>query len=305
MPTTEPALTLCFLFAYFEHNGEDGLRLAWSDDALKWHPLNDGKSVLAPTIGEAKIMRDPCLIYGPDETFHLVWTTGWTGQTIGYASSRDLKNWSVQKELPVMAHEPETKNCWAPEVIWDNAAEHYLIFWSSTIPNRFPETEDSNVRPNSDFNWKRNHRIYSTTTKDWENFTPTRLHYDGGFNVIDANLAQNDDEWLMFVKNESYNPKIEKNIRLVHAQTPDGQFSEASPAISGNYWAEGPAAIKVGDEWWVYFDKHQENKYGLVCSSDLENWVDRSDEVSFPDNARHGTVLQAPRAILKPFLQDK
>lgn len=38
-------------------------------------------------------MRDPCLAEGPDGTFHLVWSSGWTaekGKIIGYAHSKNL-----------------------------------------------------------------------------------------------------------------------------------------------------------------------------------------------------------------------
>jgi len=293
--TTELPET-CFLFAYFEDKGQDGLHLTWSRDGLNWELLGGGESYLPPLVGEAKVMRDPYLLHGPDGVFRLFWTTGWTGRTIGYAWSEDLIAWSEQQALPVMAHEPDAQNCWAPEAIWDEEKGRYLIFWSTTILGRFPETELSNKRPTH------NHRIYSTTTPDFVSFTPTRLHYDGGFNVIDATLARADDGWLMFVKNETVQPEVEKNIRLIRARTPDGPFSEASPPITGDYWAEGPSAIKVGDEWRVYFDKHREGKYGLVCSRDLETWEDRSDAIRFPDEARHGSVLAVPRGTLERLL---
>ena len=63
-----------YLFSYFINNGEDGLHLAWSADGLKWEALNEGKSLLKPEVGNSKIMRDPCVITGPDGTFHMVWT---------------------------------------------------------------------------------------------------------------------------------------------------------------------------------------------------------------------------------------
>ena len=44
-------------------------------------------------------------------------------------------------------HEPEAQNCWAPEIVWDDAKQHYLIFWSTTILGRFPGTAMSNKRP--------------------------------------------------------------------------------------------------------------------------------------------------------------
>lgn len=285
-----------YLFAYFYTTGESGLHLAWSRDGLSFEVLNEGKSTLKPEVGESKLIRDPGLLLGPDGVFRLVWTTSWAGKTIGYASSKDLIHWSPQRAIPVMEAEEKAQNCWAPEVIWDQNRREYLIFWSTTILGRYPETENSNRRPD------RNHRIYAITTKDFETFSPARLLYDGGFNVIDAMMAQNGPEWLLFVKNETFAPKTEKNIRLIRAQTPQGPFSTVSAPITGAYWAEGPAALKVGDTWWVYFDKHMENKYGLVQSKDLEHWADASEQLSMPKDARHGSVLRVPGAVVEKLL---
>ena len=293
----------CYLFAFFYHDREgEGFRLAWSPDGYKFEILNGGQSYLRPTAGEAKIMRDPCIYRGPEGTFHLVWTTGWTGKTIGYASSKDLLNWSEQKAIPVMAHEPEAQNCWAPEIIWDDAKQDYLIFWSTTILGRFPETAMSNRKP------ERNHRIYATTTRDFATFTPTRLLYDGGFNVIDANMIPAGDAtqgWLMFVKDETFAPVTQKNIRMLRAPSPEGPWGPASPKLTGNYWAEGPTAIKVGAEYRVYFDKHMLNAIGMVRSRDLKNWEDVSDRVSLPKDARHGCILAVPREIVERLLEAK
>src|SRR3954464_5837127 len=79
----EPATA--YLFTYFTKNGEDGLHLAWSADGYTWEKLNDAKSYLAPTGGRSKLMRDPCVARGPDGTYHMVWTAGWTENDIGYA----------------------------------------------------------------------------------------------------------------------------------------------------------------------------------------------------------------------------
>jgi len=288
----------CYLFAYFYHDQEgEGLRLAWSPDGYNFEAIHNGASFLKPMVGESQIMRDPTIARGPDGTFHLVWTTSWDGKTIGHASSKDLIHWSAQQAIPVMAHEPEAQNSWAPEILWDEAKQHFLIYWSSTILGKFRETENTNRRP------QRNHRIYSTTTKDFATFTPTRLHYDGGYNVIDAMIARNGpDDWLMFVKNEQLTPQTEKNIRLVRGRSPDGPWGEPSPRITGDYWAEGPSAIKVGDEWRVYFDKHMVNAIGLVVSRDLETWMEVSDRATFPRDARHPCVIAVPRDVVANLL---
>ncbi|MBP3573261.1 MAG: hypothetical protein J6J71_01485 [Prevotella sp.] len=37
---------------------------------------------------------------------------------------------------------------------------------------------------------------------------------------------------------------------------------EVSAPITGNYWAEGPAALQVGEYVYVYFDKYTQRKSG-------------------------------------------
>ena len=91
-----------YLFSYFIGNGEDGLHLAYSTDGLKWMAMNNGDSYLKPQLGKDKLMRDPSIVQDDNGIFHMVWTTGWWDKGIGYASSNDLMNWSVQKEITVM-----------------------------------------------------------------------------------------------------------------------------------------------------------------------------------------------------------
>lgn len=99
------------LFSYFRGNGEDGLHLALSRDGLSWTARNGDQSFLKPEVGVSKLMRDPCIIRTPDGTFHMVRTSGWTERGIGYARSKDLIDWSEQKYIEVMAHEPDARNC--------------------------------------------------------------------------------------------------------------------------------------------------------------------------------------------------
>jgi hypothetical protein len=278
------------LFSFFRGNGQDGLFLATSDDGLKWTEITPpGKSFLQPQLGD-KLMRDPCIALGPDGTFHMVWTCGWGKPAIiGIAHSRDLKNWSEQTALPVMAHEPETKNAWAPEIFYDDQKEQWLIFWSSTIPGRFPETEDSGDN---------NHRIYYTTTRDFTNYSPTRLFYDGGFNVIDATLLPAKGKYNLIVKDETLRP-VKKHLRIALSENAEGPFSNAGPAITRD-WVEGPSAIRIGDVFYIYFDRYRTPQYyGAVKSSDLERWEDVSSDVSLPRGARHGTVLRVPEHVVR------
>lgn len=290
----EPNDGSVYLFSYFVGNGEDGLHLLYSPDGMKWEVLGDGKSILAPEVG-GKLMRDPCICRGPDGMFHMVWTTSWRDQGIGYAYSQDLKKWSHQKFIPVMEHEPEAKNCWAPEVFYDKAGGQFLIFWSTTITGKFPETEKT-----ADRGW--DHRMYCTTTKDFEKFSPTRLFYNDGFNVIDGTIVKAGKEYVMFLKDETRFPP-KKNIRIARAESATGPYGKASEPITGDYWAEGPTAIKIGGKWHVYFDKYTLHTYGVVVSEDLINWTDASAQLQMPEGIRHGTVFRAPRRIFEELKQ--
>jgi len=287
-----------YLFSYFKGNGEDGLHLACSYDGLKWTALKNDRSFLEPRVGNDKLMRDPCIISGPDGVYHMVWTVSWREKGIGYASSKDLVNWSAQRYLPVMEHEPDAKNCWAPELFYDGIKKRFLIFWATTIPGRFPETDyQSNEGTAGQGN---NHRIYYVTTKEFGQLSETRIFYDQGFNVIDATLIEAGSKYIMFLKDETNKPLVpQKNIRMAVSDSAQGPYSEASEPVTGDYWAEGPSAIKIENNWHLYFDKYRLDRYGLLVSQDLVHWTDRSKDLEMPEGIRHGTVFKVPEHILR------
>jgi len=290
MPASSPA----YLFSYFKNNGEAGLQLAYSNDGLKWAAIDNGDSFLKPKIG-GKLMRDPSICQDPNGVFHLVWTTGWWDNGIGIAHSNDLINWSEQTFLPVMKHESTAKNCWAPEIFYDPATTTFLICWATTIPGRFPDTE--NLGDN-------NHRMYFVTTKDFKTYSETKLFYDPGFNVIDTFIIKDEqnNRYVLFLKDETKSPVAQKNIRVAFAEKAAGPYGAASEPITGKYWAEGPTAVKIGEQWIVYFDKYTQGKYGAVASSDLKTWEDISDKVQFPRGTRHGTIFQVAPSVLQKLL---
>lgn len=291
-----------YLFSYFINDSKDGLHLAYSYDGLNWTPLNGGRSFLTPTVGKDKLMRDPSICKAPDGTFHMVWTSSWTDRIIGYASSPDLVHWSEQKAIPVMMHEPKAHNCWAPELFYDEASSTYYIFWATTIPGRHKEV------PTSDSEKGLNHRIYYVTTKDFKNFSKTKMFFNPNFSVIDAAIAKEpkSEELIMVVKNENSNPP-EKNLRVTYTKDIAKGFStQVSAPITGNYWAEGPAPLFVGDTLYVYFDKYRDHRYGAVRSLDFgKTWEDISDQVSFPRGVRHGTAFAVDASVVEKLIANR
>ncbi|PTX92655.1 glycoside hydrolase family 43 protein [Opitutus sp. ER46] len=285
-----------YLFTYFIQNGADGLHLATSKDGYTWEKLNRGRSYLTPTVGISKLMRDPSVARGPDGTYHMVWTAGWTENDIGYASTRDFITWTEQKSIAVMAHEPTVRNTWAPEIVWDDQRQHFLIFWASTIPGKFSETANTSE---SGYN----HRLYCTTTKDFQTFTPTRLFYDPGFSVIDATFLRTRAGLQLIVKDETVNPP-RKHLQLAAAPSFEGPFGQLSaPFTPPGVWVEGPTAVQVGEDYVVYYDAYKDRHYGALRSRDLRTWEDVTARMHFPDEGtpqrmRHGTVIEVPAELV-------
>jgi hypothetical protein len=290
-----PALVAgdAYLFTSFRGNGETGVYLALSSDGKKWTTLNDDKPWVAPEHA-GMLMRDPWLGRGPDGTWHMLWTWGWTreqagGLKIGYASSKDLVTWTAQREIPLLQSEPSARNVWAPEAVWDAAKGQWVIFWATTIPGRFPDTEGA-----GDNGY--NHRFYATTTKDWQTFTPSTLLFDPGFNCIDATMVQDSQRWVMIFKDERKTP-LKKNLRLAFAESPEGPWSGISEPFT-DAWNEGPTAVRMGNEWWIYFDHYLDPQhYGAVRTRDWKSFEDMTGEISFPKGQRHGTVVSVPGGV--------
>jgi hypothetical protein len=313
-----------YLFTSFRKNGETGVFFALSPDGRKWTALNGNRPWLRPEHA-GMLMRDPYLGRGPDGVWHLLWTWGWTraesggGLQIGHASSRDLIDWSPQRAIPVLADEPTARNAWAPEAIWDPAARQWIVFWSTTIPGRFPNTDST-----GDDGY--NHRLYAVTTRDWNTFTPARLWFDAGFNSIDATVVQDGRRWIMIFKDERKNP-LQKRLRLAFADSAAGPWRDISEPFTES-WVEGPSAIGIGKEparrggvliesqknrtlprrvaggltgeWWIYVDHYAKPQhYGAVRTRDWKNFEDVSSQVSFPEDHRHGTVVRIPESLAR------
>lgn len=271
-----------FIFSFFKNNGKDGLHLAYSNDGYNWIALKNDASFLTPVLSKDSIMRDPCIVRGADNLFHMVWTVSWNQRGIGYANSRDLVHWSEQKYIPVMHHEDSARNCWAPEITYDKKKKRYIIYWATTIAGKY--------RMDTLIENGYNHRMYYVVTKDFRTFGKTRMLYDKGFNVIDATIVPDGNRYVMFLKDETRIPP-QKNIKIATSKKLSGGYSDASPPITGNYWAEGPTVLRINNEWIVYFDKYRDHKYGAIRSVDLVNWTDISDRISLPPGIRHGSIF--------------
>lgn len=282
-------LTSCskqaYLFTSFREPANEGLRLLYSEDGYQWTDF--GKTFLAPQVG-SKVMRDPSLIQDKKGVFHLVWTSGWKDDKgFGYASSKDLMHWSEQKFIPVMQHEDSVVNVWAPEWFYDKERDEYFIIWASTIPYRFPKGVEEE---------KNNHRLYYTTTKDFQSFSLAKLFFDPGFSSIDAVLVRRGKgDYVQVVKD---NTRPNRNIKVTFAPTAVGPYMAVSQPFTENF-TEGPSVVKLKDHWLIYFDSYRKKTYDAVKTEDFKTFTDVSNEIKIPEGHKHGTIVPVKKKVIK------
>ncbi|MDR3118217.1 MAG: glycoside hydrolase family 43 protein [Mediterranea sp.] len=279
-----------YVFTSFHEPADEGLRFLYSKDGIRWDSIPG--VWLKPGAGKQKLMRDPSMVRTPDGVFHLVWTSSWNGDLgFGYANTKDLVHWSEQQFIPVMRDEPTTVNTWAPEIFYDDRKEVFIVVWASCIPGRFEKgvEEDNN-----------NHRLYYITTKDFKTVSGTQLFYDPGFSVIDAVIVERgkDDYVLVFKDNTRPN----RNLKVAFASSPVGPYSPASEPFTGTF-VEGPAVVKLGDAYWIYFDAYREKTYGAAKTTDFITFTDETQNITVPKLHKHGTVFKAPASLIERLLE--
>ena len=282
-----------WLFVGFKGNGEDGVYYALSPDGYNWTIANQDRPVFQQT-SPTELMRDPFLQRGPDGTFHMVWTWSWRSPTvIGHSTSTDLLHWTPHEQLNILANEPSALNAWAPALYYEPDHQRWLIFWSSTIPGRFPgdDSGDSGL----------NHRILYTTTPDFKTLAPSKVFFDPGYSVIDATLIQTGSNYHLIFKDERKTP-LKKVLQIAQAPTMEGPWTNITPPIS-DHWSEGAAIIPVAATanssagYLAYYDHyHDPQRYGALFSTDLKTWTDATSRITFPRGLRHGSFLRITQA---------
>ena len=335
-PATDPDYfgdEVGYVFSSFTNDGQDGLHLIASLDGFEWSAVDDYASVYRQG---SPLMRDPSVVYGPDGMFHMVWTTGWEEQNIGIAHSANLVDWeeetlyiwadyagpgseqsdgtqwpasSLTTPVPPNAY---VYNSWAPEIFFDPGTGEYVIFWSSSIESAdvFPQTWNAR----SDHS---NHRIYFTTTRDFETYTPRRFFFAPPDRVvIDAFVVKlGTNDYRMLIKDEATSGY--GNLHLCSSTQPLTSWSE----IPEDFWspmseqpfagqgtppdfirAEGPGAIEIDGTWYLYADYWSNDQTRVWSTSHFET-IDVTDALHFPFHLRHGTLFKSPRSVVEALLQ--
>ena len=286
-----------FLYVYHLGDGATGLHMARSEDGFKWQVLNGGKGFIKPGIGDY-VMLDPHICQSPDGIFHLVWSTGKTRKDLGYAYSKNLVDWSAQRLIPVMENDSLVICARSPEIYYDSDGKRFMIYWASTVPGKYKDTDKQNDSLPSGF--KFNNRIYKKYSSDLRTWGPTEIFFEPGFNCSDASLAIDSGKVMLFFKDATQVGKnIQNNIKMSTSGAATGGFSATPSLVSRRTWAEAPTAIRVDSQFVVYFHKYRTRKIGAFATRDFKKWKDISDSLSFPKGIGAGSIIRVSPKVLE------
>ena len=230
-----------YLFVHFigEQPMGEQIYFSLSRDGMHWNDLNGGKPVLVSEIGE-KGVRDPFILRNPLNGKYVIIATdlrieagkGW--DTAQHAGSRNLIVWQSDNmtdwEGPE-SHEvgiPEAGCVWAPEAIFDEERQEFLVFWASMVK------EEGDEAPKQ--------RIYASHTKDFHSFTPAEKFQEGKNHIIDTTILRVGDYYYRFAKDETV-----KNIRLDRSRSLDKDSFEPvdAPVLDALLGVEGRTGICI------------------------------------------------------------
>lgn len=268
--------------AYFTDEGTDGLHLALSRDGVTWTPVAGGRGLFRAEVGDENLMRDPFIMPAHDGSgYHLLWTTGWHGRSLGYAFSPDLVTWSGARALPVVAALPDAQNAWAPEAVFDSASGEYLVYFATRQPSRYE-----------------GHRMLAIRTRDFRAFTGPEIFYDPGHSVIDAHLVPDParSRWVMIAKDERLGFK---HLFTATGPSPGGPWSAPSPRFSDPL-TEGATTLRTPEGWLILYDAYGAHAYRAFTTTDFSHFASLDDALrfeAFPARIRHATAFPVSPAL--------
>ena len=294
-----------YLFVHFkEKRTPDGEQVyfALSRDGFKWEGVNNCQPVLWAFYGD-KGVRDHTIVRNrTDGKYHIFSTdlslaygmrgkyqNSWElvsrngSKCLAHWESEDLVHWTEQ-ELVELGD--ENFGClWAPDVVFDQKREEYVLHWSSSHA-------DNRYGPKG---------IFCSRTKDFKQFTsPELLYREEEYGVIDSAIYEEKGMYYMFLKHEDNPARIIELCAsdVMGPYTRVEKFDEKMKTLKEGVY-EAPTAVRIEDgRWCLFLDYYGVSGAGqgyvpFIAPSLASGEFERSDRLfSFPYGFKHGTILK-------------
>ncbi|HEV2783032.1 MAG TPA: glycoside hydrolase family 43 protein [Actinophytocola sp.] len=261
-----PGFASRYTMTAFTNSSESNMYVYESPDATGFRLLR-GPAYTPPS----GLIRDPSVIRHTDGRYYVVYTTNWTGNTIGFATSTDRVNWTFLRNHVISL--PGTANTWAPEWFVDTDGSVNIIVSLSTTGSDF--------KP---------YKLTATNAALTAWTGPTVLSGIGP-NHIDTFLVKVGSTYHAFSKNETT-----KFIEYATASSLTGPYTFRR---TGNWagWGgprEGQALVRLDNGGWrIFFDGYTVGTYYFSDSYDsFTTWTAPAVLPGLSGFARHFTVLK-------------
>lgn len=193
--------------------------------------------------------------------------------------SEDLVHWSEEKSHRVGID--SAGYVWAPEAIYDQQKEAFLVFFASKTQSG--ESVHSK------------HKIYAVYTQDFQSFSESFLYMEREKDLIDTTIVQEGRYYYRFYKDETTS-RIKADFSSTLTDTPFQEIS--SDLLDTLVGVEGPECFQLpdGKRWCLIVDRFAEGKgYLPLITEDLHSgkWEILPDD-SYDlgvTKKRHGGIL--------------
>ncbi|WP_396595656.1 beta-galactosidase [Brevundimonas sp. R86498] len=268
---------LPYVLTSFSNGNATTMSVYSSTDAATFTPLN--LSAFTPPTG---LIRDPSLIRRADGWYHVVYTTDWNNNEIGFARSRDLVTWEHVRNLEVPL--AGVTNTWAPEWFVDEDGSTHVIY---ALSRNGP---DGQFQPH----------IITALDDGLTTWSAPRPLAGLGPNYIDTFIVREGGLYQAFIKNETT-----KFIERATSHALDGPWTVVDTGDWAGWGAftEGQALVRRPDGGWrIYFDEYVAKRYWYSDSDDLRRWTPRTELPGLSGTVRHFTVLNQTPAPPPPVV---
>lgn len=288
-----------YLFVHFkEKTTPDGEQVYFglSRDGRVWQQTLDGQPVLTARLGEQgcrdiEVVRtetgfvilttDLAIARRAARDGHIDW------KQINSHGSKCLRMWKT----PDLVHFSEERlihfgrddfGClWAPEVVYDDRRDSYVIHWGSTLAQ-------------DDY---RHMSIFYTTTRDFERFALPKLFFTKDCEILDTHIRRIGDRYHMFYKN-AHDPSMNLYATSSDVYGPwlhDEGFAADMALLDAPGAYEGPTTITLPDGQRVllldFFGCEKEKMGYVPFRQTPQGWRMDKSMMTFPYGYKHGGVL--------------
>lgn len=302
-----------YLYVHFvgteQKKTDEQVYFSVSSNAREWYVLNDGNPVAQSNLGD-KGIRDPYILRKHDGSGYFIIATDLSiaGGTSWGASqsngSHSIIVWETDDlrdlgEARMVEIAPKNATCtWAPEAIWDEEQNAYMVFWSA-LANK-----------STGMYWT--HHVYRSYTTDFNTFTEPEIYIQSEQKTIDASIIKEGDTYYRFTKIETntgddiYNPNYgSKTIYMEKCKSLSGEWEMVSTySLDGKHWSqvtgfEGPSIFKLNakdtggkDQWCLMIDDYGGIGYTPFLTDDITRGeFTKATDISFDCHGRHGSFL--------------